>query len=82
MKVLLPDGSELAVPEGATGADVAQTIGARLAKAAVAVKVGDKVTDLSSPLREGDSVSIITGSSRRASTSSGTPPLTSSPKLP
>jgi threonyl-tRNA synthetase len=64
MKVLLPDGSELVVPEGATGADVAQTIGSRLAKAAVAVKVGDKVADLSSPLREGDSVSIITGASQ------------------
>jgi threonyl-tRNA synthetase len=63
MNVLLPDGSSLVVPEGATGADVAQAIGARLAKAAVAVKIGDHVVDLSTRLCDGDAVAIVTASS-------------------
>ena len=60
MKVVLPDGSDLALEEGATGADVAQSIGPRLAKAAVAAKVGDKVVDLGAPLADGAQVSIVT----------------------
>lgn len=64
MNVLLPDGSSLVVPDGATGADVAQAVGSRLAKAAVAVKIGDRVLDLSTHVREGDTVAIITASSR------------------
>lgn len=60
MKVLLPDGSDVVVPEGAAAIDVAQAIGPRLAKAAVAAKVGDKVVDLCTPLAEGDQVAIIT----------------------
>ena len=60
MNVILPDGSELAVPEGATALTVAETIGQRLAKAAVAAKIGDKVVDLSTPVREGDRVAIVT----------------------
>jgi len=63
MRVALPDGSDLAVADGATAAEVAETIGSRLAKAAVAAKVGDQVVDLSSPLAEGDRVEIITASS-------------------
>ncbi len=63
MKVLLPDGSDLVVPDRATAIDVAQTIGSRLAKAAVAAKVGDRVVDLSTPLNEGDQVAIITAMS-------------------
>ena len=63
MRVALPDGSDLAVADGATAAEVAETIGPRLAKAAVAAKVGDQVVDLSSPLAEGDRVEIITASS-------------------
>jgi threonyl-tRNA synthetase len=63
MKVQLPDGSDLVVPDGATGSDVAQTIGARLAKAAVAFKIGDQIMDLSAPVHDGDTVSIVTASS-------------------
>ena len=63
MNVLLPDGSELTVADGATVADVAQTIGARLAKAAVAGKIGDRLVDLTTPVAEGDQISIITASS-------------------
>lgn len=63
MKVLLPDGSDLLVPDGAKAADVAKTIGPRLAKAAVAAKVGDQVVDLNTPVAEGDQVAIITAAS-------------------
>ncbi len=63
MEILLPDGSKLAVAEGATAGDVAAAIGARLAKAALAARVGDKVVDLGTPLTEGDQVSIITATS-------------------
>jgi threonyl-tRNA synthetase len=60
MKVFLPDGSGLELAEGATAADLAAAIGARLAKAAVAAKVGDRVVDLNTPLQEGDTVTILT----------------------
>jgi threonyl-tRNA synthetase len=63
MKVVLPDGSELAVSDGSTAAAVAEAIGPRLAKAAVAAKIGERVVDLSSPLHEGDQVAIVTATS-------------------
>jgi threonyl-tRNA synthetase len=63
VNILLPDGTNMALAEGATAADVAAAIGPRLAKAALAAKVGDKVVDLATPLTEGDQVSIITATS-------------------
>ena len=47
MQVELPDGSKREVPDGATVADVAASIGRRLAKDAVAGRVNGKVVDLS-----------------------------------
>ena len=41
MKVLLPDDSELELPEGASGGELAAAIGPRLAKAALAVEDRD-----------------------------------------
>ncbi|HUE60297.1 MAG TPA: threonine--tRNA ligase [Acidimicrobiales bacterium] len=58
--VTLPDGSSRELPAGSRGADLAASIGRGLAKAAVAVEVGGNPTDLNLPLRDGDSVSIIT----------------------
>ena len=58
--VTLPDGSSRELPAGSKGADLAASIGRGLAKAAVAVEVGGNPTDLNLPLRDGDSVSIIT----------------------
>jgi threonyl-tRNA synthetase len=63
MKVVLPDGSELDVIDGATAVAVAEAIGPRLAKAAVAAKLGERVVDLSTPLYEGDHVAILTATS-------------------
>ena len=63
MKVLLPDGSDVVMPEGATAIDVAESIGPRLVKAALAAKIGDQMVDLGTPLADGDQVAIITASS-------------------
>jgi threonyl-tRNA synthetase len=62
MKVVLPDGSDLTVADGASAVAVAEAIGPRLAKAAVAAKVGDLVVDLATPLHDGDRVAIVTPS--------------------
>ena len=60
MNVQLPDGSLREVPENATVADVAASIGRRLAKDAIAGKVNGKVVDVYAPVPEGAKVEIIT----------------------
>jgi threonyl-tRNA synthetase len=49
----LPDGTILALPDGATGADAAAAIGPGLARAALAVAVDGEVRDLARPLPPG-----------------------------
>lgn len=63
MNVSLPDSSVRELNEGASALDLAQSIGAGLAKAAVCAKVNGNLVDLSAPLHEGDVVEIITTSS-------------------
>ncbi len=63
ISVLLPDGSSRALPAGSSIADLAASIGSRLAKAAVAGTVDGAEVDLSVPLQNGASVSIITADS-------------------
>ncbi len=63
MHVLLPDGSRLELPDGATGHAAAAAIGPGLAKAAVATKVAGEIRDLARPLADGDAIQIITGKS-------------------
>ena len=60
MNVQLPDGSIREVPENATIADVAASIGRRLAKDAIAGKIDGKVVDVSAPVPEGAKVEIVT----------------------
>src|SRR3954453_11847114 len=60
MKVTLPDGTELELAEGATGADAASAIGPGLAKAALAVKVAGVLRDLTRPLPDGGSLEVVT----------------------
>ncbi len=60
MKVTLPDGTELDLPEGATGRDAAEAIGPGLARAALAVKQKGEVRDLARPLVPDAPVEIIT----------------------
>ena len=63
VKVRLPDGSSKELAEGSTGLDLAAAIGARLAKAAVAVRTDGALGDLGSPLRDGAEVAIVTADS-------------------
>ena len=60
IRVTLPDGSQKTLPAGASGADVAKAIGPGLAKAALAIRVDGKVQDLSRPVPDGATVSILT----------------------
>jgi threonyl-tRNA synthetase len=60
MHVQLPDGSMREVPEGATVADVAASIGKKLAKDAIAGKVNGKVVDVYAPVPDGAKVEIVT----------------------
>jgi threonyl-tRNA synthetase len=59
MKVTLPDGSPLELPDGATGADAARAIGQGLARAALGVRQNGDLRDLDAPLEEGP-VEIVT----------------------
>ncbi len=72
IKVTLPDGKQLELPDGATGADAAAAIGPGLARAALAVLLGPpargngggsgaaELRDLARPLPDGAHVSIVT----------------------
>lgn len=60
IEVRLPDDSLRQLPEGATGADLAGSIGARLLEAALAVKMDGLLTDLKAPLAHGAKVEIVT----------------------
>ena len=60
MKVTLPDGTPLDLPDGATGADAAAAIGPGLARAALAVKQDGEVRDLARPLLADTPLEIIT----------------------
>ncbi len=60
MNVILPDGSQKELPDGASGADLAAAIGPGLARAALAIKVGGEIRDLARPLADGDEVAIVT----------------------
>src|SRR5580765_3583743 len=60
MKIVLPDGKELELPDGATGLDAARAIGPRLAKEAVLVRSNGDVRDLRMPLADGEQIQILT----------------------
>jgi threonyl-tRNA synthetase len=60
MQVELPDGSKREVPDGATVADVAASIGKRLAKDALAGRVNGKVVDVYAKVPDGAKIEIVT----------------------
>ncbi|HEY8316167.1 MAG TPA: threonine--tRNA ligase, partial [Gaiellaceae bacterium] len=60
MNVVLPDNSELELPEGATGLDAARAIGPKLAEQAVLIRANGNAQDLRLPLRDGESIQILT----------------------
>jgi threonyl-tRNA synthetase len=60
MKVVLPDNSELELPDGATGLDAARAIGPKLAEQAVLVRTDGRVQDVRLPLEDGRPVQFLT----------------------
>jgi len=66
ISIKLPDNSTRELPEGATVYDLAASIGAGLAKAAIAGKVNGQLVDTSSLLVDGDRVEIVTEKSPEA----------------
>jgi threonyl-tRNA synthetase len=61
--VRLPDGSAIELAPGATARTLAEAIGPRLAKAAVAATVDGREVDLTSELPDGAEVAILTATS-------------------
>jgi len=60
IQVRLPDGKALAVPVGSTVLSVAERIGPRLARAALAGRVDGRLVDLRTPLRSDVAIEIVT----------------------
>src|SRR5437588_2639062 len=60
MKVVLPDNSELELPNGATGRDAAAAIGPKLAEQAVLVRSDGHIQDLRLPLQDGQKIQLLT----------------------
>jgi threonyl-tRNA synthetase len=64
VRVILPDDSELDLPEGATGLDAARAIGPKLAEQAVLLRANGAVRDLRLPLEDGEKIQILTSRDR------------------
>ncbi len=59
--ITLPDGSVKQFPKAVSGEEIAASIGAGLAKSALAVRVDGKLLDLYVPIEHDAKVQIITG---------------------
>jgi threonyl-tRNA synthetase len=64
--IRLPDGSTKVVPKGSTLRQIAESIGPRLAKDALAARLDGRIVDLSRPVEADASVEIITPRSPEA----------------
>lgn len=62
--ITLPDGSKKQFESGITGAQIAESIGKRLAKDALAIKADGEIIDLSRPIEKNASIEILTYSSK------------------
>jgi threonyl-tRNA synthetase len=60
VNVKLPDGSQREYPRGVTAAEIAASIGMRLAKDALAAKVDGEWVDLDRPIEHDGAVTIVT----------------------
>ena len=60
MKVILPDSTELELPDDATGLDAAAAIGPKLAEQAILVRSNGQAQDLRLPLQDGQPIQILT----------------------
>jgi threonyl-tRNA synthetase len=63
VKVTLPDGTQKEIPQGTSAREVTQSIGAGLAKVALAAKVNGTLVDLSAPLETDAAFQVITPNS-------------------
>ena len=68
LTITLPDGSTKSVPRATTVGDIAASIAPRLAQAAYAGMVNDRVVDLTHPLEEDAKVRILTNKDPEALT--------------
>src|SRR5690606_26388699 len=60
IRLTLPDGSVRTYAAGSTGADVAASIGAGLAKAALAIRLDGELKDLATPITRDARIEIVT----------------------
>jgi threonyl-tRNA synthetase len=58
--ISLPDGSTRSYPGPVTGGEIAASIGAGLAKAAVAIRVDGELKDLTAPIKRDAKIAIVT----------------------
>ncbi|MGH9369548.1 MAG: TGS domain-containing protein, partial [Thermoanaerobaculia bacterium] len=66
VRIKLPDGSTKVVPKGTTLRQIAEAIGPRLAKDALAARLDGKLVDLARAVEADSSVEIVTGKSPEA----------------
>lgn len=66
IRITLPDGSQKTLSEGSTLFDLARSIGAGLARNALAGTINGVLADLSAPLSDGDRAEIVTEKSPEA----------------
>src|SRR5262245_9388514 len=64
VKVVLPDKTELELPDGASGLAAAKATGPKLAEQAVLVRSNGHVQDLRLPLADGGEIEILTTRNR------------------
>jgi len=60
IKITFPDGSQKEFEKGITGLQIAQSISKKLAENALAIKVNEKVLDLTRPIVEDAVIKILT----------------------
>jgi threonyl-tRNA synthetase len=60
MHVVLPDNSQLELPDGASGLEAARAIGPKLAEQAVVIRADGRMQDLRLPLADGQAIQILT----------------------
>ena len=66
VSLTLPDGSKREVPAGTLARDVVASIGPRLLRDSLAVKIDSEVQDLMTPIRKGGSFRVLTAKDREA----------------
>jgi threonyl-tRNA synthetase len=62
LELSLPDGSRIRVPKGTSALEAARRIGPRLARDAVAVRLGEDWVDLRAPLEQGGEFRVVRAS--------------------